>query len=133
MQGGPSRSWFPCGQLLLFPHLTHPRTLPNTCGAEFYQDGFHHTGPWGVAPSYMTPRKPSCACADREVLLDLKSGHLISLLQQSSAPATSSALGVSGNHLLHLANSTCSALGLFFLLPQIPLRDENPKKCLFGR
>lgn len=88
MQGGPSRSWFPCGQLLLFPHLTHPRTLPNTCGAEFYQDGFHHTGPWGVAPSYMTPRKPSCACADGKVFLDLRSGHCIS--------AISFVLGASG-------------------------------------
>ena len=32
------------------------------------------------APPFLTPKKPSCVCADREVFLDFRSGHLISLL-----------------------------------------------------
>ena len=32
---------------------------------------------YGVWPiSFLTPKKPSCACADREVFLDLRGGHL---------------------------------------------------------
>ena len=46
-----------------------------------------------VAPPFLTSKEPACACADREVLLDLKSGHLISLLLQSSASAISFVLG----------------------------------------
>ena len=48
------------------------------------------------APPSFDPQGASCACADREVFLDLKSGRLISLLQQSSASATSFVLGGSG-------------------------------------
>ena len=51
---------------------------------------------WGGAPPFLTPKEPSCACADRVVFLDLRSGHLISLLQQSSASAPTFVLGVSG-------------------------------------
>ena len=49
-----------------------------------------------LGPPFLTRKKPSCPCADREVFLDLKGGHLISLLLQSSASATSFVLGVSG-------------------------------------
>ena len=45
---------------------------------------------------FLTPKQPSCTCTYREVFLDLRSERLISLLQQSSAPATSSILRVSG-------------------------------------
>ena len=47
-------------------------------------------------PPFLTPKEPSCTCADREVFPDLRSGHLISLLQQSSASATGFVLGASG-------------------------------------
>ena len=35
---------------------------------------------WGGVPSFSTSKKLSCACADRKIFLDLRSGHLISLL-----------------------------------------------------
>ena len=47
-------------------------------------------------PPFLTPKEPSYTGTYREVFLDLRSGRLISLLQQSSAPATSSILRVSG-------------------------------------
>ena len=60
----------------------------------------------GACPHLLLDRTPflfdpqeacaSCTCADREVLLDLRSVCLVSLLQQSSASATSFVLGVSG-------------------------------------
>ena len=50
----------------------------------------------GGTPSLLTPQEPSCMCADREVFLDPRSGHLISLLLQSSVSVTSFVLGVSG-------------------------------------
>ena len=52
---------------------------------------------YGVEPSpFSTPKKASCTFAHRKVFLDLKNGHLIALLWQSSTFATSFALGVSG-------------------------------------
>lgn len=43
----------------------------------------------------VAPKEPAFTGTDREVLPDLKSGHLISSLQQRSASATSFVLGVS--------------------------------------
>ena len=43
----------------------------------------------------VTPKEPACTYTDREVSLDLRSGHLIASLQQRSASATSFVLGVS--------------------------------------
>ena len=66
-----------------------------------------------VAPPFLTSKEPACACADREVLLDLKSGHLISLLLQSSASAISFVLGQKFNFSRfceHTAGFACSAL-----------------------
>ena len=58
--------------------------------------GVHVHTDYGVAPPpFLTPKEPSCTCADGEVFLDLRSGHLISLLQHSSASATSFVFGVS--------------------------------------
>ena len=85
---------------------------------------------WCPLP-FLTPKEPSCACADREVFLDLRSGHLISFLQQSSASATSFVLGVSGwkqtSVLLHLTNTSCLAQGHSSLLPQTFYL--NPMPC----
>ena len=51
---------------------------------------------YGVVSSpFLTPKESPCAYAGREVFLDLRSGHLISLLQQSSASATGFVLGLS--------------------------------------
>ena len=50
----------------------------------------------GGAPGLLTTKESSCVCADREVLLDLRIGPLVSLLQQRSASAISFVLGVSG-------------------------------------
>ena len=76
-----------------------------------------------VPPPFLTPKEASCACADREVFLDLRSGHLISLPQQSSAPATNFVLGVSRENkasiLLHSTNTSCPAQGPIYLLPQM--------------
>ena len=74
-------------------------------------------GPFPVQPQRRLPEQ----CADREVFLDLRSGHLISLLQQSSASATSFVLGgVSGweqtSVLLHLTNTSCPSHGPICLL-----------------
>ena len=50
---------------------------------------------YGVGPPpFLTLKKPSCACADREVFLDLRSGHLISLAELSFCH--SFVLGMSG-------------------------------------
>ena len=57
------------------------------------------------------------------VFSDLMSRPLISLLQQSSAPAINFVLGASGENkasiLLHLTNSSCSAQGPIYLLSQV--------------
>ena len=54
-------------------------------------------------------------------LLDLRSDRLISLLQQSSAPAINLVLGVSRENrasaLLHLTSTSCPAQEPFHLLP----------------
>ena len=64
-------------------------------------------------PPFLTPGKPSCSCTDREVFLDLRRGHSISLLQQVSASATSFVLGVCAwekpSILLHLMNTSSPA------------------------
>ena len=98
----------------LSPHLTCSRTLPNMRAQLFAKmdsttetcRGFVHTY-YGVAlPPFLTPKEPYCTCADREVFLDLRRGHFISLFQHSSA----SVLGVSGESktsiLLHLKNTS---------------------------
>ena len=90
--------------MFLFSHLTGPRALPNMHVQLFAKmdpiaeacGGYVHTYYEVATPPFLTPKEPSCACADREVFLDLRSGHLISLFQQSSASATSFVLGVSG-------------------------------------
>ena len=51
---------------------------------------------WGGTSSLFDPQEAFCACADRDFFLDLRSEHHISLLQQSSASASSFVLGVSG-------------------------------------
>ena len=88
----------------LFPHLTGPRTLPKMRAQLFAKmdSTAEDCGCMstlivgGAPPPFLTPKEPSCACADREVFLDLRPGHLISLLQQNSALATNFVLGVSG-------------------------------------
>ena len=97
----------PLASFFLFPWLTCSRTLPNTHAQHFPKMdsaaegsgdiivmGYTYYGV--VSPPFLTPKEPPCACADGEVFLDLRSGHLISLLQQSSASTTSFVLGVSG-------------------------------------
>ena len=89
--------------LFLFSQLTGPRALPKMheqlfskmdSSAEDYGAALaSHIMGW--CPLLLTSKEPFCACADREVFLDLRSGHLISFLQQSSASATSFVLGVS--------------------------------------
>ena len=89
--------------LFLFSQLTGPWTLGKT-GAQLSAKMDSTTETCGCMstpimewdPHFLTRKKPSCACADREVFLDLRGGHLILLLQQISAPATSFVLGVSG-------------------------------------
>ena len=50
----------------------------------------------GWHPLLFDPQEPSYTCADREVLLDLRNGYLISVLWQNSALASNLVLGVSG-------------------------------------
>lgn len=70
---------------------------------------------------FLTLRKPSCTFVDREVLLDLRSGHHISSLQQSSVFATSFVLGVSrwgqSFNFTPLDNHQVSSLGPIYILP----------------
>ena len=72
---------------------------------------------------FLTLNKPSCTCVDRDVLL--RSGHCISLLQQSSVFATSFVLGVSGweqsFNLTPLDNHQVSRLGPISILPHFPI------------
>ena len=73
--------------LVLSSHLTHPWILPKM-HAQILLRWIPLERPmnvclyllWGGVPSFATPKKPSCACADRKIFLDLRSGHLISLL-----------------------------------------------------
>ena len=51
---------------------------------------------WGEAPSLFELQGAFCACVERKVFLDLRSGHLISLFWQSSAFTTSFVIGVFG-------------------------------------
>ena len=71
--GSSSGSLFTFGQLpgLFFPHLAHPRTLPNMwaqlfskmdSGLEAYGEACHHLL-WGGSPSYLTPKELFCMCA----------------------------------------------------------------------
>ncbi|XP_019782781.1 sialidase-1 isoform X1 [Tursiops truncatus] len=66
--------------------LTSPRTLPKM-GVQLFAKmdstaeacgGYVHTYYGVVPPPFLTPKEPSCSCVDREVYLDLRSGHLIS-------------------------------------------------------
>ena len=89
--------------LFLSSHLTGPWTLPKMCAQLFSKMdptteayGYMSTLIMGRGPSLFDPQVIFSACADRKVFLDLRSGHFISLLQQSSASATSFDLGVSG-------------------------------------
>ena len=81
--------------------------------------------PVGICP-HLWDGNPSLQAAflrmcRREVFLDLKNRHLIFLLQQSSASATS--LECVGENkasvLLHLTNTSCPAQGPIYLLPQL--------------
>ena len=51
---------------------------------------------YGMASPPFDPQEPSYTCTDREVLLDLRNGYLISVLWQNSALASNLVLGVSG-------------------------------------
>ena len=100
------------------PHPTYSRTLPNMC-VQLYPKmdstaearGGMSTHLWSGTSSILTPKEPSCTCADREVFL----GRVTSLFQQSSAPSTSFVLGVSSENrasiLLCLANTSCPTQG----------------------
>ena len=61
-----------------------------------------------VLPPFLTPKEPSCTCADREVFLDFRSSHFISLFYQHSAFAISFVLECLGETkaliLLHFTN-----------------------------
>ena len=73
---------------VLFPHLTSPRTLPNVGAQKHFAEmhptaeacGYVHTYYQMVHPPFLTPKESSCVHAGRGVFLDLRSGHLISLL-----------------------------------------------------
>ena len=83
---------------------------------------------YGVAASpFLTSKEPSCACADREVLLDLKSGHLISLLFRAQLLPLALSLEYLGENknsiLLHLTNTSYPALG--------PISLPQAELCLF--
>ena len=77
-----------------FPGCKHNFFSKMDPTAEAY--GYMSTLIMGRGPSLFDPQVTFSACADRKVFLDLRSGHFISLLQQSSASATSFDLGVSG-------------------------------------
>ena len=91
--------------LLLFPHFTYPRTLPNMRAHLFAKmDSSTETNRrfdntyYGVAPPpFLTPKEPFCTCVVGEV--SLTSGVidevLIFLFQQSSVPAINFIFGVS--------------------------------------
>ena len=87
--------------LVPFHTVTIPRTLPKMHMQLFAKMdpiveacGIFHTYHGVAHPPFLTPTEPSCPCAEREVFLDLRSGHLISSLQQSSASATSFVLSI---------------------------------------
>ena len=86
----------------------------------------------GWHPPCVTSEEPSCTGAVGEASLTsgVTDGVFLSLPEQSSAPATSSALGVSGNHSLHLANSTCSTQGP--LSPTSPLSLLTQGRCVWS-
>ena len=77
---------------------------------------------YGVAPLPFDPQGAFLHMCSRGGLLDLKSGHLISLLQQSSGPVINLVLEVSRENkapiLLRLTNTICPAQGPIHLLPQ---------------
>ena len=114
VQGGPSRSLCPLGQLLLFSHLTHPRTLPNMCGTEFYQDGFHHTGRWGGAP-------PTVRVQTGRFSLTSGAGTLSLPLALSLEPLGKNKASI----LFHLTNTSCPAQRPIPLLPPSEKKKEG--------
>ena len=70
--------------------LTGPRILPNMCVQLFTEMdptseayGCMSTYYGVVPPPFLTPKEPSCTCADREVL-DFRSRHLICTLLELS-------------------------------------------------
>ena len=83
--------------LFLFPQLTSPKTLLGQMCAQIPQrtvdSGPHY---YGMEPLPFWPPRNFSVHVQREVFLDLRSGHLISLLQQSSASATNFVLAESG-------------------------------------
>ena len=87
----------------IFSLLTGPRTLPNR-HVQLFAKMDPTTEVCGCMPTLIMgwhllpfwPQEAFCACADRDFFLDLRSEHHISLLQQSSASASSFVLGVSG-------------------------------------
>ena len=85
--GQSFRCLFTFGRLPCFlPHTSLVHDPPQDACATVCWDGSHHWGLWVHAcayhacASFLTPRKPFCAWADRDVFLDLRSGHRISLL-----------------------------------------------------
>ena len=92
---------------------------------------FDNTYLWGDAPSLFDPEEASCACADREGFPDLRSdrcGHLISLLQQSSAPATNFVVEVCRENKAQIYSSrqTLAAVSRAHLPPtSAPHRDNK--------
>ena len=96
-----------------------------------------HTYYGVVPPPFLTPKEVSCACVDRGVFLDLRSGHLISLLQKSSALPLALSLERLGENkalvLLPVTNTSCPAQGPIYLPPHIhPIPLALSQRPAFG-
>lgn len=83
---------------------------------------FDHTD-YGLHSPFVTLEELSFtgAAGEDSLTSGVIGGVFLSLPEQSSAPATGFALGVSGNHLRHLANSTCPAQGPLSLTSPLSL------------
>ena len=108
--------------LVSFPHLTCPRALLNMCAHLFAKIdssteacGRFDITYYGVALPPFRPPQGAFLCLWRwGSLLDRRSGHLVSLLQQSSTPATNLVFGMSGKTELQ-----------FTLLGQLQLSSQG--------
>ena len=80
--GRSFRCLFTFGQLPCFlPHTWLVHDPPqDACATVCWLGSYHRAWRVRACASFLTLRKPSCAWADRDVFLDLRSGHRISLL-----------------------------------------------------
>ena len=79
-------------------------------------------------PPFVASKEPSCACTDREVFLDLRRRHLITLFQQSSASAISLRVWVKTKLQFHSTWQTPAVQPRGSSISHLKsLRDMNPK------